>query len=169
MRRWSIPRDKHRRVYDGLRERALSATPQRVGLAPSRYSDDCAFGAILEFRAGKILATLFCVLESDGDYVHVGFYTSAGFMVIGENFPEAVFDAARSFIQCASDDLDLMTKTDVFPRPGPATSRMFALTPRGTFTGEVEGTDTSAPLRELARLGHAVIAALVKVVPSRPN
>jgi hypothetical protein len=163
----SLSPEKARKLYGELRDIALATTPSKSGFLPGSLGRDIAYGGLMEFEVDEIFVTLFCVLETAGRYVHVAFYTSAGFAVIGENFPDRVFAAARNFIEASSNFLPEMKETTTFPGPHATTTRFYALTDPAVLTVEV--SEEEPEFEALVLAGHAVIAELEKVVPAPAN
>lgn len=153
-----------RDLYQSMRGNALSATPASAGFETGTLAEDVAYGGLMEFRADDTIdldVTLFCLLEERGKYVHVALYTSGGFMIVGENFPTAVFEAARRFIGALADYIADMTPTAEFPGPSSELSRFYAFTSNSVRT--VEASDQDSHFSALFVAGHGVIAELQKL------
>jgi len=155
---------KAQALFDNLRNMALAATPDKLGLPPDRVVPGKAYGALMEFAVDQFTATLYCAYENTGDAIHVALYTSSGFMIIGQNWGEPVFRAARLFVELASDDVAKMAKTDVFPKPIGTAVRFYALTDAGVFTVQID--DDEGDWTPLVSAGNDVVTAIRQRVPA---
>jgi len=152
--------EKTRALYLELRQLALSATAADLKLAPELFADGRAFGVMMDLKAGADDASIYCTDESGG-YVHAGLYTSTTFMVIGENFGEAVSEAARAFIALCQDYLPQMTPTTAFPGPRRGKVRFYAKTEAGVLSVE---RPAGGALVDLEEAGHRVVVRMSEVV-----
>ena len=152
--------DETRARYHGLRERMLRFTAAELKLEPELVANGRAFGVMMDFKIGADDASIYCSNEAGG-YVHAGLYTSTTFMVIGENFGEAVNEAARAFIELCPDYLPEMTPTTTFPGPRRRKVRFYAQTEDGVLSVE---RPAGGELADLEEAGHGVVVRISEVV-----
>jgi hypothetical protein len=158
-------------LYESLRDIAFAAKPEVAGFPKDGARDDFVYGAIMEFRQGDFFWTVFCVLEEAGRHVHLGLYSSSGFMVVGERFPDNAFLAARWFIQLAGDFLHEMSPAMDHRRPPDGSVRLYALAVGGLATVETSMEALTQPMdfSPLIQAGVSVIDEMMSVVPPPAN
>ena len=92
--------------YQGLRERAISVTPEQLQLHLDRDND--LYGMVMDWNMGNAIVTV--VSFNTGD---ASVYLSSGQAFIGGYAHESVANAAKEFVKAGKKYLSKATKTDL--------------------------------------------------------
>ena len=124
--------DPKNNPYQGLRNLALSATSEQIGV---QFPTDQTriYGVIMDWDLDEGTATLVAFLSGDASL-----YLSSGGGVIGGSGHDNVKQAAVAFIDKADKYLSKTIKTDSTPLPDKDGVKFYFLTNKGKFVGQEE-------------------------------
>jgi hypothetical protein len=151
-------------VYANMRRQALATLPEAVGMA-GQFGESEAFGSLMETGLPDSVVTLACFANGDAS-----FYFNTGGGMIGGGVHEPVRKAAKEFVALAQGALPAMSPATDQPPPEPGKVRFYVLTPRGTFTTEIERESLAEPgctLSPLFYSGQEVVAKMRQVQEQR--
>ncbi|MDH3475523.1 MAG: hypothetical protein OEM59_17725 [Rhodospirillales bacterium] len=146
-------------IYD-LRTRALTQSPEALGIAPST-THPTVWGVLMETGYPEGLATL-QVLADGTASLHWG----SGGGIVGDSRRLAVREAAQAFLSAAQDHAAEAAPAEDHPLPEVGRVRFHLLAfdgPRGAEGGEAELSDGRHPFSGLFYAGHGVITQLIEL------
>ena len=150
-------------IYAGLRNRALSITPEELGLAPDAQAP--IYGVVMETGFPDSVATFVCL--GDGT---VSLYTSRGGGVIGGGQHEGVRAACLEMFafanRYAQEFLAAAPPAPTRPLPTPGKVRFYLLTSRGVHgakCSEQELVEQRDPFSRLFVACNRVMTALRQI------
>jgi len=117
---------KEGNIYHDMRARALSVTPEQIGLSAS---DSSVYGVVMDWRLAKGVCSLVCYRTGDASL-----YTSTGGGVLGGIQHESVREAAQNLILLSNRYTNKATKTNSTPLPEIDEVRFYFLTSGGLLT-----------------------------------
>lgn len=112
--------------FNDLRQMALSATPERLGLETS--SETKVFGIVMDWDVGDGIATITTYETGDASM-----YLSSGGGVIGGGQHDNVRQAVFPYVQLGQGFLTKAEKTESTPLPDKGCVRFYFLTNKGIF------------------------------------
>ena len=121
-------------IYRKLREQALTARPEALGLRPEPGRK--VWGVVMDMGTANGVASV--VALKDGT---VSLYFSGGGGIIGLGQHEGPRRAGEALIRAAQDYVSGATRTKEFPLPRAGRIRFFFLTFDGVFTSEAKEED----------------------------
>ena len=156
------PKNEPASVFLGLREQALTVTPDALGIAlPKTGSDVCA--VLMETGYAQAVATL--VAFSDGS---TSLYFSNGGGIIGGGGHESVRAANKLLIAAAQANLAAFAPAIQTPLPPVGVVKFYVRTSAVVLTAEAAEQELGEgrhPLSPLFYAGHNVIAAVRQAAP----
>lgn len=144
-------------TFAGLRQLALTARPEQVGLALSADLPH-VWAVLMEFRRREAVVSLVCV--ADGT---VSLYVSTGGGVLGAGGHATVSAAARAFLRAAEAAQPRLARATDTAWPAPGRVRFFVRTFDGTLVAERDEAALAAGRDDLAPLWRAGQAVLARV------
>jgi hypothetical protein len=154
-------------IYKNLRGIAFGCSLERSRLDPALFADGTVFGGIMEYSSASGSVTFFCCYEiGAAEYVHLALYTSSGFGIIGQNYPTAVFDLARRYLELLNRHKTTMKPVREFPLPGRNT-RFYAFSNDQILSAEAKQKwrGGPGPLKPLENAASEVLLEMYKVIP----
>lgn len=112
--------------FNGLRQMALSATHEQLGLETSDKNK--VFGILMDWDLGDGIATVTAYETGDASM-----YLSSGGGVIGGGQHDNVRQAVFPYVQLGQEFLSKSKKTDSTPLPDKDCVRFYLLTNKGTY------------------------------------
>ena len=112
--------------FNDLRQMALSATPEQLGLPTS--DETKVFGIVMDWDLGDGIATVAAYETGDASM-----YLSSGGGVIGGGQHDNVRQAVFPYVQLGQDFLSESKRTESTPLPGKDCVRFYLLTNKGTY------------------------------------
>lgn len=112
--------------FNGLRQLALSATPEQLGLPPS--DETKVFGIVMDWDLGDGIATVAAYKTGDASM-----YLSSGGGVIGGGQHINVREAVFPYVQLGQEYISKTEKTASTPLPDKDCVRFYLLTNNGTY------------------------------------
>ena len=112
--------------FNDLRQMALSATPEQLGLPTS--DENKVFGIVMDWDLGDGIATVAAYETGDASM-----YLSSGGGVIGGGQHDNVRQAVFPYVQLGQEFLSESKRTESTPLPGKDCVRFYLLTNKGTY------------------------------------
>jgi hypothetical protein len=136
-------------VFEGLRNQALKASRQTIGLSAPPISSQ-AWGIVMDW--GMVSGTATIVAFSDGS---ASIYLSSGGGFIGAGKHESVRNAAKQMVSAAVECQQLAHPTNTYPLPARGKVNFYFLTDSGVLAASASEADLSQHRSPLATLGEA--------------
>ena len=115
--------------FNGLRQLALSATPEQLGLETSEETK--VFGIVMDWDLGDGIATVIAYETGDASM-----YLSSGGGVIGGGQHDNVRQAVSPYVQLGQGFLTKAVKTESTPLPDKNCVRFYLLTNKGIYCAQ---------------------------------
>jgi hypothetical protein len=144
-------------AMEGLRNMALTTTPEQLGLTLSSGSTT-VFGVIMDIGMDKGAATITSYQTGDASL-----YLSTGGGILGGGKNESVSNVAKQFVSLAQKFIDKVTKSDSMELPLSGSVKFYLLTNMGVYVGEdfIKNFENhSSVWTEMFNEGNNVLTAL---------
>jgi len=136
-------------IYLSLRDRALDANADELGLQPSR--PDQPYGIIMDMGVGGAKATVVAFATGDASLYYS---TGGGIIGAGQSSP-AANAAAQRFVALADSYIGHMKPAEGRPLPGDYQTIFYALTQAGLITASADLSELAMGEVSLSPLFHA--------------
>ncbi len=139
--------------YQGLRNQALSMTPEQLGLLIANVHK--VYGVVMDWHMGNVIATIAALMTGDASV-----YLSTGQAFIGGYTHEAIVNAAKVFVTTSENYLSQASRTDTTTPPQAGTVIFYLLTKSGRYSLEAEFKmieNNQSVLRPLFEAGDKII------------
>jgi hypothetical protein len=139
------------RVYLGLRDRALHAKREELGLAAPAQST-LPWAAMMDWGVSHGTATVLAVADGTASI----YLSTGGGSIGGGQSHEAIRSAARSAVAVATELHSQLSPTSTYPLPKLGDVFFYAMTDAGVFTSGGKQEEFSNHLHPLSKLGDAL-------------
>ena len=145
------PVEAQRNPYLGLRDMALHASREKLGIPASETG--AVWGFLMDWAIGNATATI--VAYSDGN---ASVYLSSGGGFLGGIGKEPIRNAAKNAVAIANASKNSATLTTTYPMPEQGEVIFYLLTDEGVRTARASETELRSHQHAFSRLGDAAQA-----------